>query len=146
MNKITFDTGIHEFEVNGNGVLRFNPSDPNLYNRFLDATEDIKGIEKELEAKAQSYEADENGEGILRIMREADSRVKVRLHDVFGHENDFDKLLGGVNVLAMTKSGSRVITNLLGAITPIISEGAERYIDDKVSEVKYNRATRRAMR
>ena len=31
MEKLSFDTGIREYDVNGNGVLRFNPSDPNVY-------------------------------------------------------------------------------------------------------------------
>lgn len=145
MQKLVFDTGLQEFEVNGNGVLRFNPSDPNLYNRFLDATEEIKGIQKDLEAEAQKYADTENGEGLLRIMREADRRAKALLSEVFGQDNDFDKLLGGVNLLAMTRSGNRVITNLMDALTPIIQSGAEQYMDDKVDEVKQNRAARRAM-
>lgn len=32
---LNIDTGVEEFCINGHGVLRFNPSDPNLYHRFL---------------------------------------------------------------------------------------------------------------
>ena len=28
--KLSFDTGIREYEINDNGILRFNPSDPNV--------------------------------------------------------------------------------------------------------------------
>lgn len=35
MQTLQIDTGVEEFEVNGRGVLRFNPGDPNLYHRFL---------------------------------------------------------------------------------------------------------------
>ena len=31
MQKITFDTGIKTYQINDSGVLRFNPSDPNLF-------------------------------------------------------------------------------------------------------------------
>ena len=37
MHKLLVDTGVEEFEVNGRGVLRFNPGDPNLYHRFFAA-------------------------------------------------------------------------------------------------------------
>lgn len=37
MKQLTIDTGVQEFEINGSGVLRFNPSDPNVYNRFFAA-------------------------------------------------------------------------------------------------------------
>ena len=33
--ELNIDTGVEEFSVNGRGVLRFNPADPNLYHRFL---------------------------------------------------------------------------------------------------------------
>ena len=35
MQNLTIDTGMQEFCVNGRGVLRFNPADPNLYHRFF---------------------------------------------------------------------------------------------------------------
>ena len=37
MKQLNIDTGVEEFSVNGHGVLRFNPADPNLYHRFFDA-------------------------------------------------------------------------------------------------------------
>ena len=30
MNQLNIDTGVEEYCVNGRGVLRFNPADPNL--------------------------------------------------------------------------------------------------------------------
>ena len=43
---------------------------------------------------------------------------------VFG--NDFDKILGGVNLLAVADNGQRVVTNLMEALQPILTAGAER--------------------
>ena len=49
MKQLTIDTGVQEFEINGSGVLRFNPSDPNVYNRFFAAETTLT----ELDAEAQ---------------------------------------------------------------------------------------------
>ena len=40
--KLNIDTGVREYEINGGeanggGTLRFNPADPNVYERFLRA-------------------------------------------------------------------------------------------------------------
>lgn len=50
MKQLIIDTGIQEFEINGSGVLRFNPSDPNVYNRFFAAETTLT----ELDAEARS--------------------------------------------------------------------------------------------
>ena len=34
MKKLKVDTGVTELEINENGILRFNASDLNIYNRF----------------------------------------------------------------------------------------------------------------
>lgn len=146
MEKLQFDTGIREYEINGEGVLRFNPADPNLYNRFLDAVEEIRTIETGLTQQAQPAQEDPqaDGERNLRLLKEADTRVKGLLSQVFGGENDFDLLLGGVNILAVAGNGERVITNLLEALFPILEQGAQSCVDGKVAQVKANRAARRA--
>ena len=53
MEKFVFDDGVREFQVNGGGVLRFNPGDMNLYGRFLEAAEKIRTVETELVAAGQ---------------------------------------------------------------------------------------------
>ena len=42
MEKLTFDTGLQRYRINGGAVLTFNPADPNVYARFMDAVEEIK--------------------------------------------------------------------------------------------------------
>lgn len=145
MEKLVFDNGIKEYEVNGNGVLRFNPSDPNLYARFLGATEKIQKIEEELLTPGEEGEGKEAaGERILRKMETADRKMKELLTDIFGKGNDFNVLLEGVNLLAVASNGERVINNLMDALTPIMSEGAKACADDKIARAKQNRAQRRA--
>ena len=46
MKQLTIDTGVEEFCINGRGVLRFNPADPNLYHRFFDAGRDLEALDR----------------------------------------------------------------------------------------------------
>lgn len=143
MEKLTFDSGIKEYSINGNGVLRFNPSDPNVYGRFLDAIDKIKAVEDEM---MRDGAKSGNGEDIVRIMVSADKKVKEILRDVFGKQNDFDQIFEGVNIMAVASNGERVITNFVAAIEPVISSGAERCaqqkVDAAVAAANKNRARR----
>lgn len=147
MEKLNFDTGIREFEINGCGVLRFNPADPNVYARLMEAGEKIKAAEADLVAKAsETKEAD--GGAVLQLLADADRQIKEVLRWVFGPENDFDQILGGVNLLGIGANGERVITNFLAALTPVIQAGAEdcarRQVSGAVAQARLNRAQRRA--
>ena len=147
MEQLIFDSGVKEYQLPG-GVLRFNPSDPNVYARFVECTDKIRAVEQQMAAKAKIL-SDQNRENIgeegLRIMRETDTRIKSILNEIFGHGNDFDKLLEGVNLMAVATNGECVITNLLGALQPIMETGAKACISSEVSAAKLNREQRRAM-
>lgn len=121
MEKIQFDVGVKSYKL-GDGVLRFNPGDPNVYARFLEAVEKLKNIEAELVENAQK---DPNGETFIQLMAQADRQMKQLLDWVFGQGNDFDRMLGGVNLLAVAANGERVVTNLLTALEPVILAGAK---------------------
>ena len=149
MRKLTIDTGMMELEVNGNGLLRFNPSDPNLYDRFAKALDKVTTIENGLVEKAKALpHGESNGVQVVNLMAEADMEVKRLLQEVFGQENDFDQLLGGLNLMAVATNGERVITNLLDALRPIIEDGTKNFYNERankaVAEAKANREQRRA--
>ncbi len=142
MEKISFDSGIRQYRMPG-GILRFNPADPNVYARFLDALEQIGSIEQTLvdDARAQSPDA----QTLVQWMAKADKEMKECLGRVFGEENDFHKLLCGVNLMAVAENGERVVTNLFAALQPILVDGAKRCAGKKVDEaVKKARARRAA--
>lgn len=154
---IHFDDGFKEYQINNNGVLRLNPSDPNLYQRFFDAQDKLLEIEKELVQQGKQLQPlPENatleqkmkaGEANVRLMAEADRKAKEVLGWVFPG-NDFDALLGSANTMAVGTNGERVITNLLNALVPIVEEGVQTYTDAKinqaVAQAGANRAQRRA--
>ena len=78
-------------------------------------------------------------------MAAIDQKVKAELTYVFGEGNDFDKILDGVSLLAVTKNGEYVITNLFTALLPIIEQGAKDQAEAKLNAIGLNRAARRAM-
>lgn len=149
MEQLNFDSGIREFMINNNGVLRFNPGDPNVYARFIDASEKIQKVEDTMETKLKALgNSETDGAAVLQIIAEADQQMKETLNWVFGKGNDFDGIMEGVNLMAVATNGERVITNLLNALLPVIQEGAENcaklQIGDAVQQAQLNRAQRRA--
>ncbi len=151
--KLNFDNGIREFEVTGGAVLRFNPRDPNVSARFMEATKKLEQIEAEFVAKAEALKASaeenhNNGAQVLELMCEADRTIKQILAWIFGESNDFDAIFGGQNVLAVGGNGERLVTNFVAALIPIIQEGAQVIVSQDVNAAvgaaKQNRAQRRA--
>jgi len=121
MEKIQFDVGQRSYRINGGGILRFNPGDPNLYARFLEAVPKLQAVEEELVQQAETLQ----GEDIVKLMQQADEKMKGILNWVFSG-NDFHGLLSGVNLLAVADNGERVVTNLFAALEPVLTEGAKR--------------------
>lgn len=145
MEKLTLDFGVREFEISGNGVLRFNPGDPNVYSRLVNALDKIKGVENWLVEQSKAVPQND-GAAVLRLMAQADEKMKDILAWVFGGENDFDKLLCGVNLMAVCTNGERAITNLLNALTPIVQEGAENFAKQQVNTAVEDARLARAQR
>lgn len=145
--KLIIDDGIIALDVNGRGLLRFNPSDLNVYQRFMRFYRDLPNIQAEYQAVEERGEDDVAfAEGVLDQAKEIDRKVKGRLAEVFGPVNDFDQLLDGVNVLAHGKNGKYVIENLLEALLPYMEKGIKRYRENAaraaVAQAKENRAKR----
>lgn len=138
MEKIQFDSGVRSYRINGGGILRFNPGDPNLYSRFLEAVEKLQEAEKELTRQAETAQAQD----IVKLMTQADEKMKNILGWVFGESNDFHKLLGGVNLLAVADNGERVVTNLFAALEPVLVEGAKRCAGQQAEKARLERSTR----
>lgn len=120
MKKITFDTGVEAYKLPG-GVLRFNPTDPNVYARFRQAAESLQQLEQDMAQDLGGESAD-----LLQILERADKAIKQNLRLVFGPDNDFDALVGGVNLLSVTADGKTVAEQLFAALEPVLVDGAKR--------------------
>lgn len=145
--KLIIDDGVIALDVNGRGLLRFNPSDPNVYQRFMRFYRDLPGIQAEYQAvEEQGKDNVAFAEGVLDQAKEIDRKVKGRLAEVFGPVNDFDQLLDGVNVLAYGKNGKYVIENLLEALLPYMEKGIKQYRENAaraaIAQAKEDRAKR----
>ena len=57
--ELNIDTGVEEFRVNGRGVLRFNPADPNLYHRFFAAGTELDGYDNAPKKALAALDGDE---------------------------------------------------------------------------------------
>ena len=154
MEKLNIDLGIKSYQfVEGGALLVFNPSDPNVYARYMNAMDEIKAVEQEMAAKANAIVAEndsveaqaEAGAKSLQIMEETDRRIKTILNGIFGGENNFDSILMGVNLMAVTEGGDRVINSLLEALAPIMENGAKACVETEIKEAKLNREQRRAL-
>ena len=137
MEKIQFDSGLRSYCINGGEVLRFNPCDPNLYARFLESIEKLKEVEAELTRQAVPETV--QGEDVVKLMQQADEKMKNVLNWVFGGENDFHKILRGINLLAVAENGERVVTNLFGALEPVLVEGAKRCAGEEAAKARAKR-------
>ena len=134
MEKIQFDSGLRSYRVNGGQVLRFNPCDPNLYSRFMESVEKLKAVEAELTDRAAAEQT--QGVSIVMLMGQADEKMKQILNWVFGGDNDFHRILNGVNLLAVAENGQRVVTNLFAALEPVLVDGARRCAGQVAKEAR----------
>lgn len=145
-NKLNIDDGVLRLEINGNGVLAFNPSDPNVYHRFMSLAHDLPKLQAEYQKREASGATDEMSAAseALSTLHEMDVDLKKRLSEVFGKENDFDVLLGGASLMAFGANGERVITNLLNALHPYMEEGLKRHMNAKAKDAVAQAERRRA--
>ena len=128
MQELNLDTGLKEYAIGG-GVLRFNPSDPNLYHRFLQTADRLEQLEQELCATEAA-----TGEKALELLKEGDKKAKALLSEAFGQQNDFDKVTGGVNLLAVCQNGRRLVQNLLEALAPVLEQGVKGFYDEEAQK------------
>ena len=155
MERLVVNTGLKEYEVENElgeilGVLRFNPTDQNLYARFVDLYSEIPELSKQYEEtinrfapkadEAEGLETDEELESeedteeeglpegteeIAVAVKEFDTDIKDRMSYVFGRGNDFNAMLSGVSVLALNDTGSSALENLLDTLLPVIVTSSE---------------------
>ena len=118
MKHLKLDTGVVCYKL-GQGVLRFNPCDPNVYERFRQATEKLEQLEKDWQSQLKE-------KPVLTVMGQVDRTMKELLGWVFGPGNDFDAICGGVNLLSADAQGVRLMDKLLSALEPVLLEGARQ--------------------
>lgn len=133
MEKLNLDCGVRSFKL-GAGVLRFNPTDPNVFMRFMEAAGEIEAMERELSSRQVA-----SGQEAVEVLAQTDAKIKDALNRVFGGANDFHAILGGVNLLAVGENGKRVVENLFAALEPVLAAGAKTCADREAARLRAGR-------
>ena len=133
MENLMLDLGLVEYAMPG-GVLRLNPTDPNVYGRFLDMQPQLEAVQKGFSKKAR---AAKDGQQVLALLQEADRQLKEMLGGVFPG-NDFHALLAGMNLLAVNAGGKTVAEVLLAALEGVLSQGARSLVDREAEKLLQN--------
>lgn len=123
MNSIVFDEGIKEFEINNdpNRVLKFNPSDPGIVDRYYTC---ITKMEAELE-KVKDLQIDPEGNplselsGAAETIKEVNRILRSNFDEVF-YEGAADIVFGKQNPLALA-GGNTIYENFMNAFQKIIA-------------------------
>lgn len=149
MEKLIINTGLKRYEINDNGaIFSFNPSDINLYARFLKMREKIIEIGEKIEKQGNELNQSNQDEveTFAIMMSDADKLCKQAFSECFGSMNDFDHIFDGVNVFSPTITGNWLITDFVMAITPLIEKEVALFTKEKAkrkaAQVKQNKTKR----
>ncbi len=140
MPKIEFNTGLVEYEINGQAKVVFNPTDAGFIERIFDAFDEL---DRQQEAYSAEIEAQTDNAGVFRVARKMDSEMRARIDAAFGAPGTAEAVFGGVNVYALA-DGLPVWCNLMLAVIDEMDTGFAR--EKKASNprvqkylAKYNR-------
>lgn len=138
MSKIKLATGIKTYEIeneNGEilGVIKFNPSDVNLYKRVEQFEKDAQEIEAELNKCVENNDEDT----LKTAMVEADAKFKQSIDDMLG--NGTSEVVFGKQNVFNTLDGVTFLERFLVAIIPIIKADIEA--SSKAKEQKISKYT-----
>lgn len=145
MQNIRIDDGLKEFTINNdpNRVVRFNPSDVNLLDRFDRA---YKAIEEEQEKIKEDIELETNGEPLenqedyeeaLNIIRKANNLIKDQIDFIFDSEVS-DVIFGNQSPMSTVK-GKPLFERVFEAIKPILEK--EITEEQKASDKRISKYT-----
>lgn len=146
MQNLRFDDGFKEFMINGdkNRVVRFNPADINLLDRFDRAYKSIeeeqKKIEKDIELKT-SGEPVEDNQQVLEVIRRLNQFIKDQIDYIFDSEVS-ETIFGNQSPMSTVK-GRPLFERVFEAIQPILEkeitaerEASEKRISKYTGQVK----------
>lgn len=128
MEKIVFDDGCKEFAINGDEkrILRFNPSDIGLIERFHDSYEEMKKeldkIEKDGGLTAAGDSVEQFG-AFAESIKQINSVMRKQVDDIF-YPGAAEIVFGRMNPLAISK-GKTIYENFFEALEKVIKPYAD---------------------
>lgn len=139
MLNINFDDGWETMSINGDEgrLIRWNPKDPNLMERFMDFQNWVSSDLGKVMEKYESidFSMDEDGELISNLLNKNEmsnigNQIGEQFNKLFGSDVD-EAIFMGANPLT-PNNGQPIFLNFLEAIMPIIEQSVEK--ENKVSK------------
>ncbi|WP_027399854.1 hypothetical protein [Anaerovorax odorimutans] len=136
MQDLNYNTGMMELAIQGDQsrILRFNPSDGNIANGFLQLI--TNASEKLKEFSNKEFKSDNELENIKqknKIDLELDQHFRSELDLIFGAGTS-DMVFGNLCTTAITENGECIFINFLMALMPFISKEMQER-NAKIEEV-----------
>lgn len=137
-NKLSFGTGLREFDVNGSYVLRFNPTDTEFVRRFQDAVERMRGLQDALEADLPALtdavdaalttdDVDavaQANRAMMARLAETSGKIRAEIDELFGEGAAEGVFPDGMS-LCTSAEGMPVWVNFLEAVADVIADAFE---------------------
>lgn len=111
MKELNFETGLVEYRVNGNAVVRFNPTDSNFVKRLFDAYETLDSKQEFYKKRVETI-ADKRE--VFIFAKEQDEEMRGIIDGLFA-EPVSEAIFGALNVYALA-DGLPVWCNLMFAV------------------------------
>ena len=138
--KLTFETGIKEFDINGKATVSFNPTDAAFVERVYDALTGLEQKQDQFQAEVKEIDGDEDR--LFAYSKERDEEMRGIIDGLLG-EGVSAKLFGNMNCYALGE-GIPIWMNLMFAITETIQKAftsEQKKSDPRLKKLsgKYNK-------
>ncbi len=107
--KLSFDTGVVEYDINGTAKVRFNPTDATFVERLYNTFTELESKQEEFQARID--EIGDDGERMFAYAGERDREMRGLIDGLLG-EGTADALLPNMNCYALA-DGLPVWINLM---------------------------------
>lgn len=151
MENLSFDTGRVTMSINGDAsrTISFNPTDPDIVNRFLLLADTCEKKEKEFEKKVEETNrkamAEQDPLARARMKNDLDQEIdrffREKVNEIFGEDAD-KSIFGEVSPTAVTGNGTTVFQNFIQAILPVFEQEIKRRETETNKIIEYYRKKR----
>lgn len=120
MKKLSFDTGVETYDLNGKVSVSFNPTDSGFVEKLMDAFDSLRSKQEDYSARLEKMD----GAEAFQFTKELDAEMRQMLDGIFGC-TVCEPLFGSVNVYAMA-GGFPLWMNLLDVIMDEVVHAMEK--------------------
>ena len=134
MKSINFETGYKEFTINDDPerVIRFNPTDADILQRFRKALDDIRGEKKKLKDVGLKADGTASEDEMFTELEKFNEFIRAELNYIF-NSDVYDAVFAGQSPLAVVgKEQKLLVEAFMEAALGVISEEVEEASKERV--------------